>query len=1085
MTEELRGLSRVQLYMVCTRMMGRLLFAAVAAAALATSAIQAQTLIDCFDVTNRMGRSVPIGVVPLVLKKVNVATLSVRRCDTDAEVPFYVEPWTANTDSTVCWVRVTDVPAAKSISLKLFSNPSQTVSKSNGKATFLVFEENIASASATSERGPYTMWNGTPPSFGSGLIMEARVRAQANGVGYLAYFSNTPTMSQGYLIKHDVVTGSRAPDHWRVDGSEVVKLGDAEYKWNADEWTRYTIRMTRDSSIIQRQSEASRGRFSTIRAQRPDPGWSWTSFGVAQQASTPGRFTVDWVRVRPLLDVELGVTRKGSAITSVPETPVICGSQPAVLTGPAGWTSYRWSTGATTRTISVTSPGSVHLDVSDNNGCTVRLGPYAIVRDQAPNAGRDTIIALCLGRRERLTLPAGFATYKWFISTGAKQTLVAEDTNAITIDSADIFTGIVGTSAGCLDTVLFRVNRTYDTTATIISEKGTFAMCQGDTIMLYASPATGFYQWFIDGIAVPGATQEEFPATRAGIVSVNVRVGDSVNTCVSRAAVTILETTRSTLSIDTTTTLCEGDTLRLDPGTGFTRFRWFEGVPPRLVDTNRVFKVVKAGFYTLQASVGGLCADTASVTVTILPAPPVSVVSVSGDTSMCIGQTLQLRADGNVPGVVWNTGDTSRLITITRPGVYTARVVYPNGCIKVDSINIRNGLEKSEIIAVDKQALCNERDSTRLTTVGKFSSYQWSTGQTTDTIWVYKPGTYSVKVRLFECESEGSIIIERADPRGPKTVSFADTTSVCPPDPVIPISVENGQAIPRLYRIAVLEGQFAPVEPGVIIAPQSSGVLSMRYTGDQATPGIFRARIRLFDDCEWSEEHIMWADYGEKRVDVQLRTSQPQLRTGQELTFALAGGDPAGIRRFRPRDTVWVSLSMNPDVLEIIGAASTCQTKNITIDDAKGSVTYVMTSCSDGTTEPFLEQRVRVLVGTSLNATFRIDSVRGNNPCFRMPYVTDDVVLPILPFGCELSTITRDAVPGIILRELHDDDVVVDIEPSLHDVTLITSDLMGRVIAHEAVTASDTHRTRRIRRAHGWTYVMAVSAAGRKGVAIR
>ena len=223
---------------------------------LASSTLYTQDLIDCFDITNRMGRSVPIGVAPLVLKKVDVAKLSIRRCDTDAEVPFYVEPWTAGTDSTVCWVRVTDVPAAKSLTLKVFTTPTQTVSKSNGKATFLVFEENITPASATSERGPYTMWNGTPPSFGTGLIMEARVRAQANGIGYLAYFSNTPTMSQGYLIKHDAVAGSKAPDHWRIDGAEAVKLSDAEYDWNADEWTRYTIRMTRDSNIIQRHSEA-------------------------------------------------------------------------------------------------------------------------------------------------------------------------------------------------------------------------------------------------------------------------------------------------------------------------------------------------------------------------------------------------------------------------------------------------------------------------------------------------------------------------------------------------------------------------------------------------------------------------------------------------------------------------------------------------------------------------------------------------------------------------------------------------------------------------------------------------------------
>jgi hypothetical protein len=84
-----------------------------------------------------------------------------------------------------------------------------------------------------------------------------------------------------------------------------------------------------------------------------------------------------------------------------------------------------------------------------------------------------------------------------------------------------------------------------------------------------------------------------------------------------------------------------------------------------------------------------------------------------------------------------------------------------------------------------------------------------------------------------------------------------------------------------------------------------------------------------------------------------------------------------------------------------------------------------------------------------------------------------------------MSTITRDNAPGIILRELNDEDILVDIEPSTHDVTVTTSDIMGRLIATDVVRANDTHRTRRILRAHGWTYVMAMSAAGGKGVAIR
>jgi hypothetical protein len=50
---------------------------------------------------------------------------------------------------------------------------------------------------------------------------------------------------------------------------------------------------------------------------------------------------------------------------------------------------------------------------------------------------------------------------------------------------------------------------------------------------------------------------------------------------------------------------------------------------------------------------------------------------------------------------------------------------------------------------------------------------------------------------------------------------------------------------------------------------------------------------------------------------------------------------------------------------------------------------------------------------------------------------------------------------------------------------ITSADMMGRVIATDVVRPNDTHRTRRVGRARGWTYVMATSVAGGTGVAIR
>jgi Secretion system C-terminal sorting domain len=49
--------------------------------------------------------------------------------------------------------------------------------------------------------------------------------------------------------------------------------------------------------------------------------------------------------------------------------PAICGPNPAVLTAPAGAAAYLWSNGATTQTISVTTPGSYTVQVTNANSC--------------------------------------------------------------------------------------------------------------------------------------------------------------------------------------------------------------------------------------------------------------------------------------------------------------------------------------------------------------------------------------------------------------------------------------------------------------------------------------------------------------------------------------------------------------------------------------------------------------------------------------------------------------------------------------------------------------------------------------------
>ncbi|HBB25555.1 MAG TPA: hypothetical protein DCZ59_04755, partial [Bacteroidetes bacterium] len=192
------------------------------------------------------------------------------------------------------------------------------------------------------------------------------------------------------------------------------------------------------------------------------------------------------------------------------------------------------------------------------------------------------------------------------------------------------------------------------------------------------------------------------------------------------------------------------------------------------------------------ASNAGLCPDTAIIALERKDAPANPITVVEGKKSMCRGEILTLqtqlkgfgctwmldstRLDASNPDPVENKTD-SAVIQIRAPGTYYVLVDYRNGCLRKDSIVIDNGIAPPDIVAPDGIVMC-PGDSIRLTTLGKFTTYLWSNGQTEDTIYVTQPGNYSVTVTLFGCEAKASIRVELADPKGP-VLAFRDSTMVC------------------------------------------------------------------------------------------------------------------------------------------------------------------------------------------------------------------------------------------------------------------------------------------------------------------
>lgn len=126
------------------------------------------------------------------------------------------------------------------------------------------------------------------------------------------------------------------------------------------------------------------------------------------------------------------------------------------------------------------------------------------------------------------------------------------------------------------------------------------------------------------------------------------------------------------------TTLCQGDTLLLDAGPGFTTFAWSTGASTQSIP------VVTGGWYNLAAidSAGCLSRDTIEI-LGPYANPDKPSVYPSGSPVLCTGSTLDLDAGFGFSNYWWSTGDSTQVTTVNAPGSYYLLVTNASGCSTV------------------------------------------------------------------------------------------------------------------------------------------------------------------------------------------------------------------------------------------------------------------------------------------------------------------------------------------------------------------------------------------------------------------
>jgi hypothetical protein len=126
-----------------------------------------------------------------------------------------------------------------------------------------------------------------------------------------------------------------------------------------------------------------------------------------------------------------------------------------------------------------------------------------------------------------------------------------------------------------------------------------------------------------------------------------------------------------------------------------------------------------------------------SFTVNALP-----VVDLGADMAICFGDMYTLDA-GMFDAYMWSTGETTQMIDVMTAGTYTVEVTDANGCMGMDDFVLT--VNPLPVVDLGPDQEIYDGDVVTLD-AGVFTSYLWSTGETTQTIDVSAEGTYYVDV---------------------------------------------------------------------------------------------------------------------------------------------------------------------------------------------------------------------------------------------------------------------------------------------------------------------------------------------------
>ncbi|MEA2238471.1 MAG: hypothetical protein QOC81_3195, partial [Thermoanaerobaculia bacterium] len=491
--------------------------------------------------------------------------------------------------------------------------------------------------------------------------------------------------------------------------------------------------------------------------------YSWSNGAITRSitVSTAGTYTVSVNDTNNCgatsSPVSVTIAAPVATITASGST-TLCAGGSVTLTASSG-ASWLWSNGATTQAVTVSAAGTYSVTVTDGAGCSATAS-QTVSADTFTATVSPLSVQMCDNSGGYYLTASSAASWLW--STG-------ETTRQILVHTAGVYTVTATNANGCSVTsagVPVTVLPAPHVTATISNA----SVCRGQQVTITGTVTGGSgvytrYDLFDNYYVGVRATSTTSPVFTVPVDFANDQyriVAYDANGCSSNFSNTVSVTGTNppahTFDVQISTYLryptcpTAGATVTVNFPNEYASFLWSTGA------TTGSITVHTPGTYSVTATTAGGCVYTGSRDVEFLPPAPTPVITASGPTTLCGGESVTLTSTPAV-SYYWSNGATTQAITITAPGNASGSTPYSvittdaNGCAGTsDPVTVTIHERPVPVAYAVPDSTCGTTSATlhefeqgfQRSEVG--DTYLWSNGATTRTVVVNTPGTYHVTV---------------------------------------------------------------------------------------------------------------------------------------------------------------------------------------------------------------------------------------------------------------------------------------------------------------------------------------------------